>query len=477
MQQRNIALNEKSKEKSSTDHQIPVNDVSMKMTTKNDDSHIVVKKACLASATYALDRAQPLKPESFPNPPRTGSNPPCTVPNLMHLLKEYGIRVQYDVIRKKLQIILPDHAGTFENADQVSLTQINSLAALNGLSGGLIPAYVHLIGDRNPYNPVANWIRSKPWDGCDRLQNIFDTLTEREGYPRALKEKLMKRWLLSAVAAALKGHDFHSRGVLTLQGPQSIGKTSWINALVPDAMLRASVIKLDHHLDASNKDSVITAASHWIVEIGELDSSFKKDIARLKGFITATHDKIRRPYDRADSEYPRKTVFCASVNDNNFLVDETGNSRWWTIPVTKIKFDHGIDMQQIFAQVAILFEQGEQWWLTSKEESDLEEQNKNHRILNVVHESLLECIDINRAGDSNLPHMTAKQVLIAIGFPNLTNPNFKKCASFLRTYFGDSTKIDGFDGWRIPLKNKPLEFAVKNSSVICGSTIRNEDDF
>lgn len=81
----------------------------------------------------------------------------------------------------------------------------------------------------------------------------------------------------SAVAAALKPTGFKARGVLTLQGSQSIGKTSWISALMPDQVLREICIKLDHHLDASNKDSLITAVSHWIVEIGELDSSFKKD--------------------------------------------------------------------------------------------------------------------------------------------------------------------------------------------------------
>ena len=62
-----------------------------------------------------------------------------------------------------------------------------------------------------------------------------------------------------------------------------------------DPILRDAVIKLDHHLDTGNKDSQITAICHWIVEIGELDSSFRKDIARLKGFITSDRDKVRKP--------------------------------------------------------------------------------------------------------------------------------------------------------------------------------------
>src|SRR6185369_10901281 len=176
-----------------------------------------------------------------------------------------------------------------------------------------------------------------------------------------LKKMLMLRWMISAVAAALMPQGFYCRGILTLQGPQSIGKTSWIRALISEPMLRERILKLDHHLDASNKDTLITAVTHWIVEIGELDSSLKKDVARLKGFITSDRDKIRRPYARSDSEYQRRTVFCASVNDHAFLVDATGNTRFWTIPVTSINYVHEIDMQQLWVQVAMLFQNGEPW--------------------------------------------------------------------------------------------------------------------
>ena len=75
------------------------------------------------------------------------------------------------------------------------------------------------------------------------------------------------------------------------------------------------------------------------------------DMARLKGVLTRDFDKVRRPYARAESEYQRRTVFFASVNKPNFLVDMTGNTRWWTIPVSKINYEHGIDMQQVFAQL------------------------------------------------------------------------------------------------------------------------------
>ena len=186
--------------------------------------------------SFPLDGAEALDPEKFPNQ-RTGNNGkglPTTIPNLRYMLSEYVITARYDVIRKKLLINIPGASGCPDNVDNSALAQIISLANLNSLSIGQVPSFVEAIGDRNQFNPVAEWITSKPWDDKDRLQPLYDTLVVREDFPHDLKVLLVYRWLLSAVAAALKHSGFRSRGVLTLQGPQSIGKTAWVSALVSD---------------------------------------------------------------------------------------------------------------------------------------------------------------------------------------------------------------------------------------------------
>lgn len=215
------------------------------------------------------------------------------------------------------------------------------------------------------------------------MRRSGDRLTSKPDWPGAFKDLLIYKWLLSAVAAALLSKGFCARGVLTLQGPQGIGKTTWVRSLVPDALLSAEVVRLDHHLDGSNKDSILIAISHWLVEIGELESSFKRDVARLKGFLTLDRDKVRRPYAKEATEYPRRTVFAASVNSHDFLLDSTGNSRFWTLPVIEVDHQHGIDMQQVFAQLAVDLENGEEWWLTPDEETMLEYRNQRHRAVGV----------------------------------------------------------------------------------------------
>lgn len=426
----------------------------------NTSASLTQNRPCNADVLFSLESVQPLTSASFPNPPRPGSSQtPATIGNVRYLLETHGIHVRYDVIKKRISIAIPGYAGTPDNADNVALSYVISLANINGMPTGPIHSFVDLLADRNPHNPVADWIVSKPWDGEDRLKAFKQTLMCRDDFPEALKDTLMYRWMLSTVAAALKTSDFKGRGVLTLLGSQGLGKTSWASSLVPDPVLRERVVKLDHHLDAHNKDSVLTAVSHWIVEIGELDGSFKKDIARLKGFLTNDRDKVRRPYARTDSEYPRRTVFMATVNDPYFLVDSTGNSRWWTIPVVGINYRHGIDMQQVFAQLAVDFHQGIQWWLTPEEEQLLETHNKAHRAISAIRERVLSAMDLERVNEPNLPAMSPIEVLIEIGIKNPGNPQCKECAAVLREHLGEPKRNRGFYKWRVPLKKGTTAFS------------------
>jgi putative DNA primase/helicase len=381
-----------------------------------------------------------LNPADFPHPATPGRGLPTTIENMEHLLNHAGIQPRFNIIKKRLEITRADGSAA-------SMTSIASLAMLNGLNTGWLTQFLEEIGFRHAHNPVLDWINSKPWDGDDRLQALTDTLLEAEDYPRDLKEILLRRWMLSAAQAALSNGRFHAHGVLTFQGPQGIGKTSWIRKLLPPGQLRDDCILLDHHMDGSNKDSQINAVTHLIVEIGELDSSFKKDVARLKGFLTNDCDKIRRPYGKDVMEYPRRTVFAATVNEEKFLVDQTGNRRFWTISLRGINYRHAIDMQQLFAQLAVWLNAGEKWWLTKAEEKQLAEYNQRHKSVSVIAERIADRINLEVAGDGY--YRTALEVLAEAGIPYPTNAQCRECGSILRERLGPPKRVQGRDRWRV----------------------------
>jgi len=334
------------------------------------------------------------------------------------------------------------------------MTRIVSMAAAEGLSTGRVHELVQAIADENLFNPAATWIKSKAWDRQDRLPDFYTTLTVRESFPSDLKDRVMYRWLLSVTAAALMPSEFKTRGVLTLQGPQGLGKTTWVQSLVSEPRLRSQLVRGEHLLDTSDKDSVLTALSHWIVELGELETSFRKDVGRLKAFITKESDRIRPPYGRVDNFYPRRTVFCATVNADQFLIDPTGNTRWMTLPLVAMRKTHDIDMQQVFAQLAEDFEKGVQWWLPDEDERWLESFNKQHMATSAIEEKLMDVIDHDRLPSLQDRYMGTVELLQFAGIHSPRNPETKEAARVLRDKYGEPKKVGGSMKWRVCLRDK-----------------------
>lgn len=406
---------------------------------------------------------KPAKPKkltasAFPHPPRPGvESIRTTLQNVKHMLEKYQIAARYNEISKRTEVQLPDSDTTSANADNVAITNVVSLATLNNMPTSNVPQFLDAIAESNPYSPAKDWILGKSWDGICRLDPFYESIRTPVSYSKYLKVILMRKWLLSATAAALKPNGFYTRGVLTLQGAQNKGKTNWVRSLVNDPVLQAKLIKIDHQLDANNKDSVLGATSYWLVELGELDSSFKKDIARIKGFLSSDRDRVRRPYARFESDFQRRTVFCATVNEPTFLVDPTGNTRWWTIEVESVNFNHGIDMQQLFAQMAVEFEKGEQWWLTEHESALLEDCNLKYRAVSKIRDKINEFVDTTRVPSSGDRSFTATALLEEFGIKNPTNNECRECGAILRELFGAAHIPAGAKAWRVPLKQGPNE--------------------
>ena len=311
----------------------------------------------------------------------------ATLGNLRALLKHHEITVRYDEIKKEIVTVFGDkNAYSVDNRGAAAMAKLFSLAEEAELPTTHLRDYVVEIADLNRFNPVRDWILSKLWDGIDLVSLLCDTIITPDDYPCDLKELLLRKWLRSAEAAVMHQDDsFAARGVFTLAGPQYIGKTRWIASLAP-----AEWVICGRSLDTSNKDSIRTAISHWICELGELDSTLKRDMGKLKGFLSLGVDQFRLPYAMEDSKYPRRTVFAASVNEQDFLIDYTGNSRFWVIPVVKLHYDHGIDMQQVFAQIHA---EGGDWWLTQEENLRLEGLNEEHKQRDEVYDLILSKID------------------------------------------------------------------------------------
>lgn len=369
----------------------------------------------------------------------TKGKPLETIENLRQACERLGVTVRYNVIAKDIEILIPGMGFSIDNEANATLGWLMSACVRFGLPTGKLDVFLCCLADQNPYNPVAEWVNSRPWDGVSRLQDLYNSITaeNEDGSEGAslLKETLIRRWLISAVAAAYNPNGVDSAGVLVLQGDQYLGKTAWFKTLAPKEL---GILQDGLSLRPDDKDSVKQAVSHWLVELGELDATFRKaDISALKAFITRDRDTLRLAYARKESKFARRTVFFASVNPRQFLHDPTGNRRYWTISCTKINSSHGIDMQQLWAEVyETLYKAGESWKLSYDEVAGLNVHNTDYEVLDPIRERLQTRLDWQAPVDS-WRWMTATDVMLEIGFDRPNQRDVTRCAQLLSELNGD----------------------------------------
>ncbi len=371
-------------------------------------------------------------------------DPDNTKENLEVLLAHKNINVRYDEVKKDLDYTLPADmerpGGRFgrDNKQNLLLTLVISLCEGHRFPVVHVPKYLALIADERRFNPVRDWIRSRTWDNRDRVAELCESLHLADWYPEDMKRTLVRRWLISAVAASVSREGFRTRGVLVLQGAQGIGKTGWFSSLVPED---SGWFLAGQSLDPANGDDLKKVASRWIIELGELDATFKKsDISRLKSFITNDSDVVRLPYAPGFSDYPRRTVFGASVNQPDFLVDTTGNSRWWCLPCRKIDYRHGIDLQQLWAQVFQLYHDEKRWWLLEEEEAKLNELNRYFEASDEVEDAIASRWEWDAYDAMSSMELggwlNATAVLKMCGIQNPTKAQVRRAGEVLRNLTG-----------------------------------------
>lgn len=365
--------------------------------------------------------------------------PLATIENLAEVVDRLGVTIRYNMIGKSHEILIPGEQFLIDNRDNASLARLESQCAKFGMPTEKLGGFLCYLADQNPFNPVAVWVESKPWDGVPRVQRLCDTVfavdDKRTPDGRSLKDVLIRRWLISAIAGAFAPNGVSAHGILVFQGDQYLGKTMWFKQLVPEHL---GLLQDGLMLNPSDKDSVKQAVSFWLVELGELDATFRKaDVAALKSFVPRQKDVLRLPYAKKESEFARRTVFFGSVNPREFLHDPTGNRRYWTIECAHIDLEaqRQLDMQQVWAEVLTFYRAGETHLLTGDEIGALNAHNAEFQAIDPTEERLQTRLDWD-APESQWNWRTSTEILLSVGVDKPTIADATKGASIMRKLNG-----------------------------------------
>jgi putative DNA primase/helicase len=232
---------------------------------------------------------------------------------------------------------------------------------------------VKIAAHRNRVHPVRDWLDGLRWDGQMRSSTwLVDVMgCEDTPYVRAVGQA----WLVSAVAR-IYNPGCKVDTVLVLEGKPGIFKSSVLRALVGEWFLEMSIT------DVANKDAMQTLRRKWIAEFPEIDGLSRAEQAHVKAYFSRQVDTYRASYGKGTRDYPRQTVFAATTNKEQYLVDETGGSgrRMW--PVRCVRGDLGLAgslREQLWAEARVRFEGGQEWHLRDPELRDLERSEQDAR--------------------------------------------------------------------------------------------------
>lgn len=266
-------------------------------------------------------------------------------------------------IRMNMQTHEPDLS--FKNEDLMALagstegvrSAVNDTALILGInSERAVQSSINTIAGYSPYHPAEAILFSEKWDGVSRIKELSDTVQLLDESLRELFTQTLLLWLLQIPQAVLGWATPRPIPyVLTFAGGQGIGKTSWFEALMPYGLFKEG-IKLG--LSKNNPvDTIREATSVVLGELGELDSTFGVSaMADIKQFLSRPEDEYRIPYSTAPVKYPRSTVYGGSVNHLTFLIDNTGNRRFWPFIIVSANPFHTVNMGQLWAEIRHIFD-------------------------------------------------------------------------------------------------------------------------
>lgn len=307
--------------------------------------------------------------------------PPLGISDLEVYLNALGVTIKLNLITHEIEFYgLPDDYNPESSISDLSVILSDDLLPeFSSCNKDRVLDLLRIIAGKHRYNPVMDYLNSLSWDGADYLSSLYEILNLKQ--EDTLSRILIKKWLCQCVALVSRNPSdtFGADGVLVIQGDQGIGKTTLGRVLGTSHGFFTEGM----YIDKQDKDTVRRCVSNWIIELGEIETTFRQsDMERLKSFITRPSDIYRVPYGRTDESHGRRTSIIATCNTTDFLVDPTGSRRFWTVPLDRINLDElrDFNIDGLWAQIVeLVSSKGKKYFfLSSIEQAMVRERNSHH---------------------------------------------------------------------------------------------------
>ena len=275
-------------------------------------------------------------------------------------------------------------------------------------SGETIHRAVNTVAERHQFHPIRDYFDAIEWDGTERINYwLSDYLGAANNQ---YTQSIGRKFLIAAMARAYRpGCKVDT--MLVLEGPQGFRKSETVNVLGHPWVSESLP-------DVGTKDAMQQLHGAWIIEIAELSAVRHKEVETVKSFISRRVDRFRPPYQRRPDDFPRQCVFIGTTNENQYLLDTTGNRRFWPVEVTDVDTDAlAAARDQLMAEALHCYRQGEPWHFTDDDEIRRARQEQElRRVRHPWEDAIAPILERIELAQEN-PSVTAKQLLEDLDIP------------------------------------------------------------
>lgn len=253
-------------------------------------------------------------------------------------------------------------------------------------SDGTVSRIVQAEAATNCVHPVRDWLNGLEWDGEPRISEVLIEVLCAQGEGTYLAG-VLRRFMIAAIARVMRP-GCKVDNMLVLLGAQGGGKSTFARVL-------GAPWSVESHSTFGSKDAAQELDGAWIVEVAELSGMRKSEVETVKNFISKQSDHYRPAYGRHVINQPRSCVFIGTTNEDKFLIDYTGNRRFWPIQcvgrVDLKLLDNTRD--QLWAEARSAFAAGEQWYLTAEEARIAANVQEDHRVVSEVEQAVANILE------------------------------------------------------------------------------------
>lgn len=199
---------------------------------------------------------------------------------------------------------------------------------------------------QNQFDPLLDFLDGVQWDGIGRIDRWLVT------YMRAADTELNRaigRLVLIAAVRRARHPGCKFDQITVFEAEEGRGKSTALEILAggPAYYSEQQVLGL------GDREQQEASAGVWLHEIADLQGMKRSEIERVKAFASRKEDRARPAYGRFRIDKPRRCVYFATTNEEDYLRSDTGNRRFWPVRVGEVDLA-GLarDREQLWAEAA-----------------------------------------------------------------------------------------------------------------------------